>query len=51
MDGLALQMVLGDPAVTTDKMRGLCIAAATERLRFELSHEDLVPSRDGGRRA
>jgi AcrR family transcriptional regulator len=51
MDGLALQMVLGDPAVTTDKMRTLCIAAATERLRFELPEEDLVPSGDGGRRA
>jgi AcrR family transcriptional regulator len=51
MDGLALQMVLGDPGVTTDKMRTLCIAAATERLRFELPEEDLVPSGDGGRRA
>jgi AcrR family transcriptional regulator len=51
MDGLALQMVLGDPAVTTDKMRTLCVAAATERLRFELPEEDLVSSGNGGRRA
>jgi hypothetical protein len=45
MDGLALQMVLGDPAVTTDKMRTLCITAATEQLRFELADEDLAVRR------
>jgi AcrR family transcriptional regulator len=52
MDGLAIQIVLGDPAVTTDKMRRLCVETATQRLRFELpDEEDLVTASEGGRPA
>jgi AcrR family transcriptional regulator len=52
MDGLALQMVLKDTAVTTGKMRDLCIDTATQRLRFELrAEEDLVPAGEGGHQA
>jgi AcrR family transcriptional regulator len=41
MDGLALQVVLGDPAVTMEKMRELCIESATQRLGFEIPLKEL----------
>jgi AcrR family transcriptional regulator len=41
MDGLALQVVLDDPAVTTEKMRELCMETATQRLEFELPVDEL----------
>ena len=48
MDGLALQMVLGDPAVTTDKMRNVCIETATQRLSFDIpAEEDLLLTGEG----
>jgi AcrR family transcriptional regulator len=36
MDGLALQVVLKDPAVTPEVMLRLCIGAATQQLGFSL---------------
>jgi hypothetical protein len=41
MDGLALQVVLNDPAVTTGKMRRLCLETAMQRLEFELPVKEL----------
>jgi AcrR family transcriptional regulator len=40
MDGLALQVVLGDPSVTPESMMRLCIEAATRQLRFEVPRDD-----------
>ena len=41
MDGLALQVVLRDPAVSTEKMRALCLETATHRLEFEIPVDEL----------
>ena len=41
MDGLALQVVLRDPAVSTEKMRALCLETATQRLEFEIPVDEL----------
>jgi AcrR family transcriptional regulator len=39
IDGLALQVVLNDPSVSSDKMRRLCIETAASQLRFEVPEE------------
>jgi AcrR family transcriptional regulator len=40
MDGLALQVALGDPIVAPEVMRGLCLEAATRELAFDMPHDD-----------
>lgn len=50
MDGLALQVVLRDPAVPRAKMRRLCIEASTGQLRFELPGAERPLAATGGRR-
>jgi AcrR family transcriptional regulator len=47
MDGLALQVALGDPSVTPDVMRRVCIEAATEQLRFGALIDDSLGTGTG----
>ena len=48
MDGLALQVVLGDPAVPPARMRRLCTETATKQLGFAVPEgRDLVASGKG----
>jgi AcrR family transcriptional regulator len=39
MDGLVIQLLLGDPDVSAEKMRRLCLQTATGELDFEIPHE------------